>query len=45
MKPWIEEVGKIEAIDIDYPEDFDIANAIYKEIINKGEKRNNECSN
>ena len=33
--PFIKEVSKIEAIDIDYPEDFDIANAIYKEIILK----------
>ena len=35
QKPYIKEVGKIEAIDIDYPEDFEIANAIYKEIICK----------
>jgi len=34
-KPYIKEVGKIEAIDIDYPEDFEIANAIYKEVILK----------
>lgn len=34
-KPYIKEVSKIEAIDIDYPEDFDIANAIYKEMIIK----------
>lgn len=34
-KPYIKEVSKIEAIDIDYPEDFEIANAIYKEIILK----------
>ena len=32
--PYICEVDKIEAIDIDYPEDFEIANAIYKEVIN-----------
>lgn len=31
--PFVMEVGKIEAIDIDYPEDFEIANAIYKEVI------------
>lgn len=37
--PFIKEVSKIEAIDIDYPEDFEIANAIYKEIIK------NECKN
>lgn len=35
QNPYIKEVGKIEAIDIDYPEDFEIANAIYKEIICK----------
>ena len=35
IKPYIHEVGKIEAMDIDYPEDFDIANAIYKEVIKK----------
>lgn len=34
-KPFIKEVGKIEAMDIDYPEDFDIANAVYKEVIKK----------
>lgn len=32
-KPYIKEVGKIEAMDIDYPEDFDMANAVYKEVI------------
>lgn len=31
--PYIKEVGKIEAMDIDYPEDFDMANAVYKEVI------------
>lgn len=35
IKPYIQEVGKVEAIDIDYPEDFEIANAIYKEIIKR----------
>ena len=34
-KPYIKEVGKIEAMDIDYPEDFEIANAVYKEVICK----------
>lgn len=34
-RPFIKEVGKIEAMDIDYPEDFDIANAVYKEVICK----------
>lgn len=33
--PYIKEVGKIEAMDIDYPEDFEICNAIYKEILKK----------
>lgn len=35
VKPYIKEVGKIEAMDIDYPEDFEIANAVYKEVICK----------
>lgn len=35
LKPYIKEVGKIEAMDIDYPEDFEIANAVYKEVICK----------
>lgn len=34
-KPFIKQVGKIEALDIDYPEDFDICNAIYKEMVKK----------
>lgn len=33
--PYVKEVGKIEAMDIDYPEDFDICNAIYKEILKR----------
>lgn len=28
-KPFIVEVGEVEAIDIDEPEDFEIADAIY----------------
>ncbi len=36
VNPFIKEVGKIEAIDIDYPEDFEIANAIYKGVIKNG---------
>lgn len=44
-KPYIKEVSKIEAIDIDYPEDFDIANAIYKEVILKNECTNNGLYN
>ena len=35
VHPYIHEVGKIEAIDIDYMEDFYIANAVYKELIEK----------
>lgn len=31
VKPFIKEVDKIEAMDIDYPEDFVICDAIYKE--------------
>lgn len=34
-KPFVKEVGKIEAMDIDYPEDFEVADAVYKEIIKK----------
>lgn len=34
--PYIKEVDKIEAMDIDYPEDFEICNAIYKEVIKNG---------
>lgn len=33
IKPYIYEVDDIEAIDIDYPIDFRIADAIYKEVI------------
>ena len=39
VKPFIKNVNKIEAIDIDYPEDFEIANAIYKGVLK------NECFN
>lgn len=31
VNPYIHEVGVIEGIDIDYPEDFEIANAVYME--------------
>lgn len=34
--PHITEVAGIEAVDIDYPEDFIIADAVYKEIVKKG---------
>lgn len=30
VRPYIREVGKIEAMDIDYPEDFKICDAIYR---------------
>ncbi|MCR5739240.1 MAG: acylneuraminate cytidylyltransferase family protein [Lachnospiraceae bacterium] len=40
-RPYIKEVGKIEAMDIDYPEDFEIADAIYKEVILKNEHKDN----
>lgn len=33
--PYIKEVDKIEAMDIDYPEDFEICNAIYREMMKK----------
>ncbi|WP_346893276.1 acylneuraminate cytidylyltransferase family protein [Clostridium sp. UBA871] len=33
--PFICEVGKIEAMDIDYPEDFEICDSIYKEVMSK----------
>lgn len=35
IKPHITEVSGIECIDIDYPEDFEIANAIYISILNR----------
>lgn len=37
INPYIHEVSEIESRDIDYPEDFEIANAIYMNIIKKGE--------
>lgn len=39
LKPYICEIGKLEGIDIDYPEDFDIANIIYMNML-KGRKEN-----
>ena len=36
--PYPVEVSKIEAIDIDEPLDFDIANAVWKEIVSKGQE-------
>lgn len=35
IHPYVKKVGRIEAMDIDYLEDFEICNAIYKEIIKK----------
>lgn len=37
-KPYIVEVGEIESIDIDEPEDFAIADAIFNHIISKEKK-------
>lgn len=41
LKPFIKEVSKIEAMDIDYPEDFEIADAIYREVIKRDGRSNN----
>lgn len=35
VKPFIREISEIESRDIDYPEDFEIANAIYMNILKK----------
>ncbi len=35
IKPYIHEVGKIEAVDIDYPEDFMIADSVYRSMMAK----------
>ncbi len=35
VKPYVCEVSGVECVDIDYPEDFEIANAIYMNIISK----------
>ena len=37
IHPYIHEISEIESRDIDYPEDFDIANAIYMSLIRKKE--------
>lgn len=39
MKPYIHEISEIESRDIDYPEDFEIANAIYMSILKGKEER------
>lgn len=36
VKPYICEVSELEAIDIDYPEDFQLANVVYTYILNHG---------
>ena len=36
-KPFICEASEIEAIDIDYPEDFQLADVVYTNIIKKQE--------
>ena len=36
IKPHITEVSGVECVDIDYPEDFEIANAIYMSMIKGG---------
>lgn len=38
LTPYICEVSGYECVDIDYPEDFEIANAIYMQIIREGNK-------
>lgn len=38
MKPYIHEISEVESRDIDYPEDFEIANAIYMSMIKEEEK-------
>lgn len=35
INPYIQEISEVESRDIDYPEDFEIANAIYMSIIKK----------
>lgn len=35
VKPYVHKVSKIEALDIDYPEDFAIANAVYRSMMTK----------
>lgn len=37
LNPYICEVSGVECVDIDYPEDFEIANAIYMNILKKGD--------
>ena len=37
LKPYLSIVSGVECVDIDYPEDFEIANALYMKIIKKEE--------
>lgn len=38
-KPYICEASEVEAIDIDYPEDFELANVVYTHLLNKNENK------
>lgn len=38
FKPYLCEVGRIESMDIDYPEDFEIANAVYMQLMKASTK-------
>lgn len=38
ITPHITEVSGVETIDIDYPEDFEIANAVYVHMLKKGKR-------
>lgn len=38
IKPYIHEVSEVESRDIDYPEDFEIANAIYMSMLKRKEE-------
>ena len=38
LSPYICEVSAVEATDIDYPEDFEIANVLYMNIYKRGER-------
>lgn len=42
LKPYVCEVTKLEEIDIDYPEDFKMANALFMNMIKKHENRGNQ---
>lgn len=40
FNPFFKEINKIESMDIDYPEDFEIANSVYMMMV-----KNNDCRN